>query len=155
MVINNSPKIVYATHCHVVDRCIKQLTSSARSLVGIKEQVEGDQGMSVDVSEADLMANQLEFDRSIMVLHELLKCYRLKPRYPPETQLANGHIEKFQISGLPVGIRLCCYSQEGYQGPVSKIQYSRDRFLILFLRLSTFSSDVTILRRSFTIKFAQ
>lgn len=76
--------------------------------------------MAIDLSESEIGEKQRKFERTIMVMNELLKGYRAKPRFPPGVCPATECAETQQLLGTPIAITIRWFSC-GTMGPVSSL----------------------------------
>ena len=77
--------------------------------------------MAIDLSEGEIGEKQRKFERTIMIMNELLKGYRAKPRFPPGVGSANEWGETRQFLGTPIAITIRWYNY-GLLGPVSLLE---------------------------------
>lgn len=104
-----------------MENCVQQLTSCAAALRTLDDtNGESEQNMIVDVPEAEVGEKQRKFERAIVVLNELLKGYRARPRFPPGESVAADHGQIGKPLGTPINITIRWYNQ-GSVMPVSII----------------------------------
>ncbi|KAI9791100.1 MAG: hypothetical protein M1816_004331 [Peltula sp. TS41687] len=86
-IIRNAPRsAVEATHLALVDRCVRQLTSAASKLKAFSDGTTSgeDEPMVIVASDAEVMAQELRFGRSLMLLRDILHGMRQRPHYSPK-----------------------------------------------------------------------
>ncbi|KAI9864071.1 MAG: hypothetical protein M1813_003388 [Trichoglossum hirsutum] len=85
--IANAPRsAAEATHVMLVDRCIRKLGSAASKLKAFSDGSSSgdDEPMVIVASDADVLAEELCFNRSLCTLKEFLSAYRTRPQYAPQ-----------------------------------------------------------------------
>ena len=110
--------------------------------------------MAIDLSESEIGEKQRKFERTIMVMNELLKGYRAKPRFPPGVGPANECGEIRQSLGTPIAITIRWYNY-GLMGPVSSQVVNCAVSLTYLCRCILSNWECWMLRRIFMIKFAR
>lgn len=73
------------THSSLVDRCVRQVMSSASKLKSYTDGTlsEEDEPMVIIASEEEIRAEELRFERSLLFLRKFLEGMKLRPRYSP------------------------------------------------------------------------
>lgn len=73
------------THSSLVDRCVRQVMSSASKLKSYTDGIlsEEDEPMVIIASEDEIRAEELRFERSLLFLRKFLEGMKLRPRYSP------------------------------------------------------------------------
>lgn len=102
-IIRNAPRsAVEATHLALVDRCVRQLTSAASKLKAFSDGTTSgeDEPMVIVASDAEVMAEELRFGRSLMLLREILHGMRQRPHYSPRLPKT---VEEPQVTDLSHG----------------------------------------------------
>jgi ubiquitin carboxyl-terminal hydrolase 34 len=94
--------VMEATHLSLVDRCVRQVIGAASRLRSFTEgSMSGeDEPMIIIASEAEIRAEQMRFDRSLLFLRQLLQGMKQRPRYsPPPTRAPELPRKAFQDRG--------------------------------------------------------
>ncbi|KAL2842484.1 hypothetical protein BJX68DRAFT_244747 [Aspergillus pseudodeflectus] len=84
-IIRRSPRSsVEATHMSLVDRCVDQLKSAAHNLKLHLNKLNADEGpMALEAHTEEIVADELEFSRSLFFLRQFLQALRARPQYSP------------------------------------------------------------------------
>ena len=97
-----------SVYVDVVQRCIFQLTSTAKKLKAFTDGTSSgeDEPMVIVISEDDYQAQKLSFSRSLLILKEFVKGARSRPTYsPPGQAAAELPLGAQDLTGSPLRIR--------------------------------------------------
>ncbi len=101
-VVNQTKKSMEATHLSLVDQCVRQVISAATRLRSFTDGTMSgeDEPMVIIASEAEITAEEMRFDRSLLFLKHLLQGMKLRPRYsPPPSRAPELPRKAFQDRG--------------------------------------------------------
>ncbi|KAI9850642.1 MAG: hypothetical protein M1824_003198 [Vezdaea acicularis] len=108
-VMKRAPKsAIEATHVAIVERCIRQLMAAASKLKAFSDGTTSgdDEPMVVVTTEAEILKEELNFSRSLVLLREFLGGMKARPQYhSPQTRTIRVENPIETINGSPITIR--------------------------------------------------
>ena len=115
---------IEATHLALVDRCVRQVIGAASRLRSFTEGTMSgeDEPMIIIASEAEIRAEQMRFDRSLLFLKQLLHGMKQRPRYsPPPVRTTEMPRKAFQDRGDVILIQYQTFGGKQSNLPMKKI----------------------------------
>lgn len=103
LIAKRTKESIRATHLSLVDRCVRQVISSASALKSFSEDAntgEDEDRMTILETQDEILREELRFDRSLLFLRKLLEGMKARPRYSPPL-IESPHLleDTFQIRG--------------------------------------------------------
>ena len=124
IIVAQPRKVIEATHLSLVDRCVRQVIGAASRLRSFTEGTMSgeDEPMIIIASEAEMQAEQMRFDRSLLFLRQLLQGMKLRPRYsPPPTRAPELPRKAFQDRGDVIVVQYQTFGGKQASAPMKKM----------------------------------
>ena len=123
IMVGQPRKAIEATHLSLVDRCVQQVIGAASRLRSFTEDsMSGeDEPMVIIASDAEIRAEQMRFDRSLLFLRQLLQGMKQRPRYsPPPVRAAELPRKAFQDRGDVIVVQYQTFGGKQSNLPMKK-----------------------------------
>ena len=124
IMVGQARKVIEATHLSLVDRCVRQVIGAASRLRSFTEGTMSgeDEPMIIIASEAEIRAEQMHFDRSLLFLRQLLQGMKQRPRYsPPPMRAAELPRKTFQDRGDVIVVQYQSFGGKQSNLPMKKL----------------------------------
>ena len=111
IVLHQPNAVITATHLTLVERCVKEVVAAAARLKSFTDgTISGeDEPMVIIASEAEIRADEMRFDRSLLFLRQFLHGMKTRPRYsPPPTSEPGLPRKSFEDRGSIMQMKYQC-----------------------------------------------